>query len=117
LFEKGVFQHSLFMAGLFSLLDVILKKPMEEAIKEVAVDNMVYAALVEKKGVLFKVLDFIYKYEHADWNNISIIMIQNNISGEDVNKAFVEALVWYHQLLISIDEEKAESEMVEEKSE
>ncbi|MCL2014019.1 MAG: HDOD domain-containing protein [Oscillospiraceae bacterium] len=111
LFYIDVFRHSLFMAGLFSLLDVILKKPMEDAIKEVAVDKMVYEALVDKKGVLYKVMDFIYAYERADWNKISIIMIQNNMDGVEVNKAFVDALVWYNQILISIDEaEKEETE-------
>ena len=103
LFEMGAFQHSLFMAGLFSLLDLILNKPMEEAIKEVAVDNLVREALVERTGVLYRVLDFMYAYERADWNKVSIIMIQNDIKGELVGKAFVDALVWYNQLLGSID--------------
>ncbi|MCL1810174.1 MAG: HDOD domain-containing protein [Clostridiales bacterium] len=104
LFELGIFMNSLFMTGLFSLLDLILKKPMDEAVSEIAVDNLVREALVDRSGTLFKVLDFIYAYERADWNKVSIIMIQGSIDGERVGHAFIDALVWYNQLLESIDE-------------
>ena len=105
LFELGVFQNSLFMTGLFSLLDIILKKPMDEAIKEVAVDNMVQEALLHRTGRLYSVMDLVYAYEKADWNKLSIMMIQNNIPGDLVGEAFVEALVWYYQLLTAIEGE------------
>ncbi|MCL1982745.1 MAG: HDOD domain-containing protein [Clostridiales bacterium] len=104
LFEMGIFANSLFMTGLFSLLDLILKKNMDEAVNEIAVDNLVREALVDRTGALFKVLDFIYAYEHADWNKVSIIMIRENIEGARVGHAFIDALVWYSQLLESIDE-------------
>ena len=115
LFELGVFQNSLFLTGLFSLLDVILEKPMEEAVKEVAVDNLVREALVNRSGNLYKVLDFMYAYERADWNKVSIITINSDIKGAAVGQAFVDALTWYHQLLDSIDamEENESSEDTE----
>lgn len=104
LFELGVFANSLFMTGLFSLLDVILKKTMANAVNEVAVDNLVREALVDRSGRLYPVLDFMYNYERADWNRVSITLIQNNISGDRVGQAFIDALIWYNQLLVSIDE-------------
>ena len=106
IFELGVFQSSLFMAGLFSLLDVILEKPMAEAIAEVAVDDRVRQALVEHKGELYKVLELIYDYEHADWDKVTICVIQNDTTVDTINNAFVDALIWYNQLLASIDEDK-----------
>lgn len=102
-FELGVFQPALFMTGLFSLLDVILQMPMPEAINEVAVDERVRKALVDRSGELYPVMELIYAYERADWDTASKIMIQNNVKIEDVNKAFVDSLVWYEQLLQSID--------------
>ena len=108
LFEMAALQNSLFMTGLFSLLDIILEQPMEEAIKEVAVDNMVHEALVGHTGSLYKVMELIYMYEHADWQNLSIMAIQNNIKSHQIGQAFVDALAWYHQLLVSIDEQVGE---------
>ena len=102
-FSMGVFQDSLFMAGLFSMLDIILDKPMEEAVQEVALNELVREALVERKGKLSIVMDFIHAYERADWNSVAIALIENNLNGAEVAKAFTDALVWYHELLDSID--------------
>jgi len=104
LFEMGIFQNSLFMTGLFSLLDIILKKPMAEAVNEIAVDSLVREALVDNSGSLYRVLDFIYAYERADWNKATIILVQNSIIAEDVGQAYIDAVVWYHNLLESINE-------------
>lgn len=103
-FSLGIFQSSLFMLGLFSLLDVILQKPMEEALKEVAVEERVRRALIQKEGNLYTILDFIYTYERADWDKCSIIMIQNDVKFEAVSRAFLEATLWYHQLLSTLDQ-------------
>lgn len=102
-FHLGVFQSSLFMAGLFSLLDVMLEKPMEEAIKEVAVGKLVRVALLEKQGPLAPVMELIYAYERADWDKVSILMIQHSIDMEQISRAYLDALVWYRNLLQSID--------------
>jgi len=105
-FEMGMFAPGLFMMGLFSLLDVILEKPMEAAAKEVALDEQVKAALVDKSGDYFKVLDFIYAYERANWDAVAIKMVQNSLELEDVIAAFIDALVWYKALLDAIGEDE-----------
>jgi len=96
------------MTGLFSLLDLILKKPMDQAVNEVAVDNLVREALVSRSGSLFRVLEFIYAYERADWNKVSIILINSNIDSERVGKAYIDAIFWFYQLLSSIEENNKE---------
>lgn len=103
-FEMGALAQGLFMAGLFSLLDVILQKPMDEAIQEVAVDKGVRETLVERKGKMYEVLDFIYAHERADWDGVSINIIRNNIDPAAARAAYIDALEWYRQLLEDIDE-------------
>ena len=106
-FEMGIHSSSLFLMGLFSLLDVIIEKPMKVAVKEVALDESVREALVDKAGELYKVLEFIYAYERADWDDVAIIMVRNNLDLDEINKAFVESLVWYKSLLDAIGEEES----------
>ena len=113
-FEMGIKAGSLFIAGLFSLLDVILQRPMDEAIKEVAADDEIRKALVEKKGPMYEVLSLIYAYERADWHNASLIMVRNGIDIEVLTKAFLDSLFWYKQILNTIDEEEDVSEEVPE---
>ena len=108
-YSLGVFAPSLFMMGLFSLLDVILERPMAEAVKEVALDESVRAALVDKSGDLYKILEFIHSYEHGNWDEIAVHMVKYDLSLEEVTTAFVDALVWYKALLdaIAVDEEES----------
>lgn len=112
-YEMGVLAPSLFMAGLFSLLDVILQKPMGEAINEVAVDDKVRKALVDKSGDLYEVLELIYAYEHANWDKVTINMIRNNVEPDMVTDAFINALVWYKELLETIEDPEEEEAAAE----
>ena len=107
-FKMGVFAPGLFMMGLFSLLDIILDVPMEEAAKEVALDENVRAALVDKSGDFYHIMEFILAYEHANWDNIAIRMVKHDLDLDEITDAYVDALEWYKKLLEAIEgEEKA----------
>jgi len=117
-FEIALKSGSLFIAGLFSLLDVIMQMPLHRAINEVAVDSEIKAALIEHEGIIYEVLSLVFAYERADWYNASIIMVRNSIEIEDLTKAFLDSLHWYRQLLDTIDDESgAQQEQDVESSE
>lgn len=88
----------LFLMGLFSVLDLILNKSMEEALEMVKVSKEIKDALVEHKGVLAPVLDFILEYEKADWQEVSRLMILQNIEMNELYNAYIESLRWYCEL-------------------
>lgn len=103
-FEMGIHAPSLFLMGLFSLLDVILDLPMKDAIEEILVSDAIKAALVDSKGEFADVLKLIYAYERADWKTVSYIMILRGIKPNKLNRAFFDSLVWYKELLDSLKE-------------
>jgi EAL and modified HD-GYP domain-containing signal transduction protein len=105
-FELGTVSPLLFIAGLFSLIDVILEKPIEEAIAEVAVDARVHRALVEKTGDLYQVLELVYAYEKSDWIACATNLYRNKITNVQAITAFMDALVWYRAMLETIDEDE-----------
>lgn len=98
-FELAGKTEELFLMGLFSVLDVILEKTMAEALEVVKVSKDISDALVHKQGKLAPILDFVQKYESADWAEISRQMVLYNIDMEVVEKAYMDALVWYRRLL------------------
>ena len=104
-FDMTIKSGSLFISGLFSLLDLILQMPLPQAINEVAVEDEIRSALVERKGRIFEILSLIYACERADWHNASIIMVKNDIDIEVLNNAFIDSLCWFRQLLDAIDDE------------
>jgi len=95
---------SLFIAGLFSLLDVILQMPLDRAINEVAADGEIKHALLNREGQIFEALSLVFANERADWHDASIIMVRNGIDIEDLTQSFLDSLYWYRQLLDAIDE-------------
>ncbi|MCL2663592.1 MAG: HDOD domain-containing protein [Oscillospiraceae bacterium] len=113
-FELALKSGSLFISGLFSLLDVILQMPLGKAIDEVAASGEIRDALLDRKGQLSEVLKLIFAYEHADWHNASLIMVRHSIDIEEISNAFLDSLYWYRQLLDAIAEEEEEEESEEE---
>lgn len=90
----------LFLMGLFSVLDVILDKPMKEALSMVHVSKQIKDVLLEGKGELFKVYDFILQYENAHWQEVSRQMILENIDMQTLYDAYIQTLIWYRMLTL-----------------
>lgn len=99
-FGMGGQASELFLMGLFSVLDVILDKSMEEALSMVKVSRQIREVLVEHKGELFKVYDFIAQYENANWQEVSRQMILDNIEISTIYDAYIQTLVWYRKLTL-----------------
>lgn len=100
-FDLAVKKEELFLMGLFSVLDVILERPMEAALEMVKVSKDIKEALVDGRGKLAKVLDFIIPYEAANWTEVSRQMIVNHIEEDVVSKAYMDSLAWYRDLMLS----------------
>lgn len=99
-FGLAVKKEELFLMGLFSVLDVILEKPMAEALEVMQVTGDIRKALTEKTGALAPVLDFMLQYEAANWQEISRQMLLSNMSMESVQQAYMDALKWYRELIV-----------------
>lgn len=97
-FELALKKEELFLMGLFSVLDVILEMSMEEALKMVTVSKEIRDVLLEDKGVLAPVYDFMLPYEAANWTEVSRQMIVRNIDEDVVSKAYMDCLAWYRDL-------------------
>lgn len=89
----------LFLMGLFSVLDIILEKPMKDALSIIKVSKPIQDALIDKKGPLADVLDFLISYESADWQEVSRVMIIKNIEIPQVYNAYLASLQWYSDLV------------------
>ena len=84
---------------MFSVLDIMIDKPMEEALAMVHVSKNVQNALVSKSGDLMPVYDFILNHEDASWQEVSRQMVLYSIDTDDVYNAYTDALKWYRDLV------------------
>ncbi len=90
----------LFLMGLFSVLDVILEKPMAEALEIVKVSKEIKEVLIHKKGKFAPIAEFAYQYEMGNWQEVSRLMILEELDMAMVNEAYVEAVQWYREMMI-----------------
>ncbi|MCR5031451.1 MAG: HDOD domain-containing protein [Lachnospiraceae bacterium] len=97
-FEHAALSSELFLMGLFSVLDIILDKPMAEALEMVKVSKDIRQALLDQTGPLFPVLDFMRQYEDASWQEVSRQMMLKEINMDQVYSAYIQSLVWYRDL-------------------
>ena len=98
MFNMAGQSSELFLMGLFSVLDIILNKPMEEALVMVKVSKPIEGALLRNEGAFAVILDFIKAYEVADWTEVSRLMVINNIDMDKVYDLYLVTLKWYRDL-------------------
>ena len=98
-FEMKMQSEELFLMGLFSVLDIILDKPMDEALEMIQVSKDIKSALIRKEGKLAPVLEYILAYETADWSEVSRVMVLRNIDTDKVYQAYLDTLSWYRSTI------------------
>ncbi len=97
-FDLSVQSQELFLMGLFSVLDIILSKPMSEALQLVNVSKPISDALLENTGDYYRVLNFIRSYEAADFAELNRLEIVEDIDTSKVYEAYKDALIWFENL-------------------
>ena len=85
--------------GLFSVLDIMLDRPIDEALDNIHISQKIYNALVFQTGDYAVAYQFLLEYEKADWQEISRLLIVHNLDMDAVYEAYLEALRWYRDLI------------------
>ncbi|WP_167512307.1 EAL and HDOD domain-containing protein [Oceanidesulfovibrio marinus] len=97
---------SLYLLGLFSLLEALLDIPFEEIAENLPLDEKIIDALSGKDNELSAWLDMAKLFERGDWDNIDEIIETLQLDPMTVANSYAEALTWAK----SIQEESARIE-------
>jgi EAL and modified HD-GYP domain-containing signal transduction protein len=92
-------KENLFTLGLFSLLDVLLETSMENIFKKLPLTNDLKDPLINKKGVLFPVLDLAVKFEQGNWDCVEQLKDKLHIEDKNLNSIYQDACEWSNRLL------------------
>ncbi len=90
----------LYLMGLFSLLDVLVGRPLDEILTEIPLGREIKSAL-SNSGVNQhkKVLNLVSHYEKAEWQKLSGLIRELGLSSADVVMAYLQSLVRAEQIL------------------
>ncbi len=84
----------LFVLGLFSMLDVALKLPLEEAIRPLNLSEAMQDALLRRQGPLAPYLELVLALERGNADRIRAFAATLGVSLGDINRLQFEALEW-----------------------
>ncbi len=87
-------RSDLFLMGLFSLLDVIMSRPLNEILEEITVEEDIQAALLGEPGPFNLMLKLISTYDQAEWEQVSQICAELRIEENLIAEAYKDAVTW-----------------------
>ena len=88
-----------FLAGVFSLLDVMLGVPMQQALEDIVLPSDINDALIERSGLIAPFLQLVEACEVADGDEVAELARSLQLSNEQINRAHLEALSWAEQFV------------------
>ncbi|MBF0529046.1 MAG: HDOD domain-containing protein [Deltaproteobacteria bacterium] len=82
----------LFLMGLFSTLDAIMDRPLEEVLADMPISDDINGALLEQKGRLGAVLKMILAFERGDWTALSQVTSGLKLLESNLPEAYLKAI-------------------------
>lgn len=92
--QPSEFSEAAFMTGILSLLDVLFEAPMSEIIASLNLTFEVSGALLEREGMLGELLTLAEKLEVTDFDAVSSLLVQCDITFDQLLAAQLEAFNW-----------------------
>lgn len=87
-----------FTCGLFSVLDALMDRPMEELLAELPLNSEVQQALLENEGEAGMVLTEVLNYEKGAWQEL----LNSGISSRDFRDCYLQAVLWADESMGSL---------------
>lgn len=88
-----------FMAGILSLIDSLIDKPLADIIGELGLSERLAAALLRREGEIGALLQLVESVEHPDLSRTLPLLAQcGGLSLPDLTMAEIEAMSWANQV-------------------
>ncbi len=79
-----------FVAGMFSVLDALLDKPMQEALEFLPLEQEIRSALLNRTGPMADIVRCVVNYDQADFDHVQVDGLDNYA----IRSAYLDAVVW-----------------------
>ncbi len=93
---------SAYLIGLFSVLDALLDRPLQEALNEVGLAPMINDVLLGAPGAderLATIHKLLSSYETGEWEQVRLLARNLGLTDTCITDAYVEATEWANQIL------------------
>ena len=87
-----------FFMGLFSCMDVLLGRPMEEILDELPLTDSIKKALLGEANSFKIVFDLVLSYEKANWTDVAPLASRLGIEEAEIPKIYSKSIEWADQI-------------------
>lgn len=91
-------RETLFMLGLFSMLESLLNRPLEEIAKDIKIDQDITSTLLGRENALQPWFSLLLKYERGEWADVRELGSRLNLSLQELSSAYTRAMTWVNTL-------------------
>ena len=88
-----------FFMGLFSCIDVMLGRPMEEILEDLPIRTSIKDALLGKSNLFRLVLDLVISYEKANWMDFPTLASRLGVEESEVQQSYSNSIEWADQVI------------------
>ena len=83
-----------FITGLFSVLDAMMDRPLDELLKTLPLSDDISAALLHQQGPLGAALQCVLAYDRGHWDEVHY----QNLSTSEITQTYLGAVAWAGQV-------------------
>jgi EAL and modified HD-GYP domain-containing signal transduction protein len=97
-------ENEAFLIGMFSVLDALLDRPLEEALRSVSLGADITRVLLgtaPEENFLSRIYQLSRRYEQGDWDDVEKLAPACGFPSSAVGNAYVEATLWAERMLAS----------------
>ncbi|HEV2642625.1 MAG TPA: hypothetical protein VGT98_07960, partial [Candidatus Elarobacter sp.] len=94
--------QALFMTGLFSMLDVLLRVPMRDVLARVHVSEEIRQAVMEGDGPFAGPLLLADAYQRGDWDQVDTLSVSLGILPVQLPWLYTKSMAWVNEQLSNV---------------
>jgi EAL and modified HD-GYP domain-containing signal transduction protein len=83
-------QDAFFTVGLYSALDALMDRPMQNILEGLSLSDDVKGAILNHEGAMEAALRCVLCYERGEWDNVQFL----NLTPSTIREAFLQAAFW-----------------------
>ena len=92
-------ESELFLMGMFSMLDVLIGRPLEEILEEMTLAKEVREALLGQQNGYRDLYDLVVSYESGDWDRCFESASRLNLNRKGIPETYLKAVDWAEEIV------------------
>ncbi|MHC1724008.1 MAG: EAL and HDOD domain-containing protein [Aminipila sp.] len=88
-----------FLVGLFSMLDVLMNKPLEKVLEDLPLPDETKDAIIYRTNSLGLPLQLALAYEKGDWNEVERLCKLLKLKPMDILSTYLESVKWANEII------------------